>query len=105
MHPGAAGYPENFGAVRFTAPSNSNYRVETTAASLYTGYLSGDTDYHVVVNGVEVFSQPLAANAGTAWSNVITLNAGDTVDFALGRGADGNEYGAGLRVAAIITAP
>ena len=103
MHPGANGQPENFGAVRFTAPSNANYRVETRADALYTGYLSGDTDYHVVVNGAEVFGQWLAARQGTGWSNIVALNAGDTIDLALGRGADGNGWGAGLRVAAVIT--
>ncbi len=103
MHPGANGRPENFGAVRFTAPSNFNYRVETRADSLYTGYLSGDTDYHVVVNGIEVFGQPLPATQGTGWTNTISLSAGDTIDLALGRGADGNGWGAGLKIAAVIT--
>ena len=103
MHPGANGQPENFGAVRFTAPSNSNYRVETRADSLYTGYFSGDTDYHVVVNGVEVFGQPLPATQGTGWTNTISLHAGDTIDLALGRGADGNGWGAGLKMVALIT--
>ncbi len=103
MHPGANGRPENFGAVRFTAPSNSNYRVETRADSLYNGYLSGDTDYHVVVNGLEVFGQPLPATQGTGWTNTISLHAGDTIDLALGRGADGNGYGAGLKIVALIT--
>lgn len=104
MHPGRAGRPENFGAVRFTAPSNANYLVETTADALYSGSLSGDTDYHVVVNDVEVFAQPLPATAGTAWTNIVALAAGDTIDFALGRGADGNDWGAGLKIRAIITA-
>ena len=103
MHPGANGRPENFGAVRFTAPSNSNYRVETRADSLYNGYFSGDTDYHVVVNGVEVFGQPLPATQGTGWTNTLSLSAGDTIDLALGRGADGNGWGAGLKIVALIT--
>jgi hypothetical protein len=103
MHPGANGRPENFGAVRFTAPSNSNYHVETRADSLYTGYLSGDTDYHVVVNGIEVFGQPLPATQGTGWTNTIALSAGDTIDLALGRGADGNGWGAGLKIIARIS--
>jgi hypothetical protein len=103
MHPGADGQPENFGAVRFTAPSNFNYRIETRADSLYTGYLSGDTDYHVVVNGLEVFGQPLPARQGTGWTNILALSTGDTIDLALGRGADGISWGAGLKITAIIT--
>ncbi len=103
FHPGANGPPENFGALRFTAPSNANYRVVTVVNSLYTGSYSGDTDFHVVVNGVEVFGQGLPATAGTSYSNVVALVAGDTVDFALGRGADGNGYGAGLKISAILT--
>lgn len=103
MHPGQTGRPENFGAVRFTAPSNANYLVETRADALYSGYLSGDTDYHVVVNGVEVFGQPLPARQGTGWTNIVALSAGDTLDLALGRGADGNDWGAGLKIAAVLT--
>ncbi len=103
MHPGINGRPENFGAIRFTAPSNANYSVSAAADSLYSGNLSGDTDFHVAVGATEVFGQFLAARAGTSFSNIFALNTGDTIDFAIGRGADGNEYGAGLKLALVIT--
>jgi hypothetical protein len=76
----------------------------TVVNSLYTGSYSGDTDFHVVVNGVEIFGQALPATTGTSFSNVVALSAGDTLDFALGRGADGDGWGAGLKISAILTA-
>ncbi len=103
VHPGWDGQPENFGVLRFTAPSNANYRVAVTADSLYTGYLSGDTDFHVVAQGVEVFAQWLPATTGAAYDGIVTLQAGETVDLAVGRGADHHSYGAGLKIAALIT--
>jgi hypothetical protein len=33
----------------------------------------------------------------------VTLAAGDTIDFAVGRGADGNLYGSGLQISATLT--
>ena len=103
FYPGPAGQPENFGAIRFTAPSNSIYRLETTVASLYSGGSAGDTDFHVVKNGAEIFGQSLPAHGSTSFSSIVSLNVGDTIDFAIGRGADGNEYGSSLKITALLT--
>ena len=100
---GVNGRPENFGVVRFTAPSNGNYEISAAVAPMYTGGLAGDTDFHVVRNGVELFGQFLAPHATAAYTNIVALNTGDAIDFAMGRGADGNQDGSTLRLAALIT--
>jgi hypothetical protein len=97
------GTPYNFGAIRFTAPSGGAYLLESTVQSYLNGDRSGDTDYHVVVGGLEVFGEFLPPRSATGYSNTLTLVAGDIVDFMVGRGADGSQYGSGLKIQATLT--
>ena len=101
--PGSNGQPENYGAIRFTAPSNGNYLVKTAVRSLYEGALSRDADFHVLKNGEELFGKFLAPNSAIGYTNVVVLESGDTVDFAVGRGADGDQYASGLKIDARLT--
>ena len=104
--PGLNGHPENFGVVRFTVPvgASGNYFLGASVAPVYSGPPQGDTDFHVVRNGVELFGRNLAPPDRADYTNVVTLNEGDTLDFMIGRGADGNENGSSLRIAASLTA-
>jgi hypothetical protein len=95
--------PNNFGAIRFTAPSNSNYQVGVAVRSYIDGPISGDTDFHIVKNGVEIFGQALPSQGATSYTNVLNLAAGDVLDFLVGRGADDSSYGSGLKIQALIT--
>jgi N-acetylneuraminic acid mutarotase len=103
--PGADGAPENFGAIRFTVPADGggNYRIETTVVSLFDHDRSRDADFHVLKNGQELFGQFLSPNSGTGYSNVLALVAGDSIDFAIGRGADGLTADTGLKIQASLT--
>ncbi len=94
--------PQNYGAIRFTVPSGGSgvYALSTSVQSYLNGSISGDTDFHVVWNGLEVFDQFLPGNGGANFAGTIALSAGDTVDFLSGRGADNNLYGSGLKIAA-----
>jgi len=94
--------PKNFGAIRFTVPAGGAgpYLLESAVQCYLNGGLSGDTDYHVVVNGVEVFSQMLPPRSATGFTNTLSLSVGDTVDFLVGRGADGSYDGSGLLIKA-----
>ncbi len=103
FNPGENGRPENFGVIRFTAPSNGLYQVETSVRPVYSGSPQGDTDFHVLKNGVELFGRFLAPSDTASYSNTVALNSGDMVDFAIGRGSDGNAYGSGLRIVATMT--
>ena len=95
--------PFNLATIRFTAPSNGNYRVNVAARSYLDGGPAGDTDFHVARNGTELFGQFLPAVGSVGYTNILALATGDTIDLATGRGADNNYYGSGLKLAAVIT--
>ena len=91
--------PFGFGAVRFTVPVGGDglYSVESDVSRTYDGSTQGDTDYHVVKNGAELYGIFLAPADRGGYSNTLSLVAGDTIDFLVGRGADNNNYASGLK--------
>jgi hypothetical protein len=95
---GHTGAPQNFGVIRFTAPSNGLYRVNVAVKSYLEGSLSGDTDFHVLKSGVELFGQFLPSQGATNYTNTVGLASGDTLDFAVGRGQDGSLNYSGLTI-------
>ncbi|HKX62466.1 MAG TPA: LamG domain-containing protein, partial [Verrucomicrobiae bacterium] len=103
--PGADDSPQNFGAIRFTVPANrgGQYRLVTSVASLFDFDRSRDADFHVLRNGEELFGQFLEPNSTAAYSNTLALAAGDTIDFAIGKGADGTTSDTGLKIAASLS--
>jgi hypothetical protein len=94
----------NFGVLRFTVPADGggDYDVLAAVRSAYTGPISGDTDFHVLVNGTEVFGEFLPAEGRTAYNTQLSLNPGDTVDFVIGRGEDNSYHGSGLIIDATL---
>ena len=101
-YPGEDGRPENYGVIRLTVPSGSagNYELKAQVAPVYPGAPQGDTDFHIVHNGRELFSRFLLPQASADYTTVLAISEGDTIDFVIGRGADGAAYGSGLRIAA-----
>jgi hypothetical protein len=95
--------PQNFAVIRFTAPSNGQYRVAVHVQHYLDGFFAGDTEFHVHHNGQSLLDQFLTPVQTTGYTNTLTLAAGDTVDFADGRGADGSLSGSGLEIEAVIT--
>lgn len=102
--PGADNKPDNFGVIRFTVPSGGGgtYEVATAVRSRLDNGLSQDADFHVVRNDVEIFSSNLPPQSTSGYTNVLSLTPGETIDFMVGRGADGTEYGGGLKIAVKI---
>ena len=92
----------NFAVLRFTAQKTGVYRVATAVRSHLDGPPSGDTDFHVLLNGHPVFTRFLDPVSQASFSRLIHLSAGDTVDFAMGRGRDGVEFGSALKIKAVI---
>lgn len=85
FHPGPS--DEN-AVIRFTAPDTGPY----TLASTFTGLdrKPTTTDVHVLVNSSSIFDGIVNAfGSGPTFSTLLTLNAGDTVDFSVGFGAGG----------------
>ena len=103
--PGDDGTPRNFGVIRFTVPADAagDYDLRTAVASLFSGTRSRDADFHVVKNGQEVFGKFMESNSETGYTNVVSLATGDTLDFAVGRGADGETLDTGLKIKASLT--
>ena len=102
---GEDGTPRNFGVIRFKTPeaAGGNFQLEVAVRPHLDGPDAGDTDFHVLKNGVEIFGQFLSAQGRTGYTNLLALAAGDTIDFAIGRGADGRQYGSGLKIQAVIS--
>ena len=90
--PGNDGSPGVYGLIRFTVPAGGSgmYRIESAARSNFDEPVSGDSDFHVLRNGQELFGRFVAPNSATGYSNTLALATGDTIDFAVGRGADGS---------------
>src|SRR6185369_15995027 len=84
--PGAEGTTDNYGAVRFTVPADGSggYDVRVTVKP-YLNSGSGDTDFHVLKNGVELFGQFMPGDSGpVSFAQVLPLAAGDRIDFVIG---------------------
>jgi hypothetical protein len=96
--------PQNLATIRFTAPSNAVYRVATSVRTYLDGPPGGDVDFHVAVNGHRMGGAFLRTPSAAALVEKWELTEGSTVDFSVGRGADGHQYGSGLKIRIGITA-
>ncbi len=96
FHPGPMG---EFSVVRFTAPTSGSY-------SLVSSYrpidLATTTDVHVLLNGVSLFSGNVNPNAPTSFNDVLSLTAGDTLDFAVGNG-NGSYFNDSTGISVVLT--
>jgi hypothetical protein len=79
LHTGAS---NEFAIVRWTAPAAGTFQLDAGWRSL-DGSSTGVTT-SVVINGSAVFDQTVSPLGTAADSRSVALNAGDTVDFALG---------------------
>lgn len=105
---GGNGVSYAFGVARFTAPQSGIYQLQTSAKNYLNGPSSGDSDFHVLDNGVELFGaqilpSPTAPGAIYSYGANLTLAAGETIDFICGRGLDGNGNASGITLQASLT--
>lgn len=85
FHPGPNG---EYSVVRWTAPADDTIDV----AALFTGrdMAPTSTDAHVLHNGVPLFAGAVNRfRVGPYFAAALTVQAGDTVDFAIGNGGNG----------------
>lgn len=97
--------PYPFGVARFTLPpgASGSYLLQTTARTYIMGPSSGDTDLHILKNGVELYGKFLPGSSSTGYTNILSLSSGDIIDFAVGRGLDGSPVASGLNMQASLT--
>src|SRR5206468_9519859 len=87
FHPGPSG---QFSHIIFTAPAAGTYSIAGSFGGLDIAGTS--TDVHVLINGVERFKGNVNGTRGSLVPfslQAIALRQGDTIDFAVGVGADG----------------
>lgn len=89
------------GVIRWTAPEAGLFDVAAT----FTRDDIGTMQVSVLLNGSAVFDAPLdAQDPAAAYSSQLSVGAGDTLDFAIGVGADGSYVGDTADVTATIAA-
>lgn len=96
VHPGPSAAGEgvdSFTVVRWTAPVAGTFQVSAT----FYGMDIGDTDVHVVVNGTSVFDDVRSGvGDNRSFNGSVTVSAGDTIDFVVGRNGDESFDSTGL---------
>jgi hypothetical protein len=99
IHPGPSGEPS---VLRWTAPTPGRYQV--TAAFRGNDQTGPTTDVHVLHNGTSLFSGEVTAyGAGPSFTRAVTVQIGDTIDFAVGRGSNADYSFDSTGVSATIT--
>lgn len=103
-HPGPSG---QYSIARWTAPGPGSYSVRATFVGLH-GYGGGavtTTDVHVLDDNSDMAPGNINLNgSGNTFSSTSTVNvvAGDTLDFAVGYGSDGNYYSDSTGLDAVV---
>jgi hypothetical protein len=86
LHPGPAG---QYNVLRFVTPAAGQYQLSVVFQGIdQTG---ASSDVHVLRNNVSLFDQQVTGfHEPTSFSTALTLAQNDTIDFAVGFGANGN---------------
>jgi hypothetical protein len=87
MHPGSKG---EYSIARWTAQKAGTYSISAT----FSGIDQTTTDVHVLKNGSSLFDGEVSGLGDTEIfsSQSVSVNVGDTIDFAVGYGSNGNYY-------------
>jgi hypothetical protein len=99
LHPGPAG---QYSILRFVAPAARTYQVSVVFQGIdQTG---ASTDVHVLRNNVTLFDQEVTGfHVPTSFSTALTLAQNDTIDFAVGFGANGTYFDDNTGAHVVIT--
>jgi hypothetical protein len=91
VHPG----PNNeVTVVRWTAPSSGRFRIAGEVGGLDYQYPTTTTFYEMLNSTRIVFRAPIDSyRSPVLFQKVLSVSAGDTVDFAVDFGRDGNYFG------------
>lgn len=87
-HPGSQG---QYSIVRWTAPISGTFSIAATFSGLSS---AGDSvDVHILHDGSSIFNSTVIGSPSPAtFSGLQSVLAGDTIDFAVGFGSNGNNF-------------
>ena len=88
----------NYGTIRFTAPEDGEYEIDAKVSQATDVGKSYDSEFYVLVNGEEEHGKSIKPFGKDSFKEDFDLEKGDTVDFLVGKGADGKQYGSGLKI-------
>ncbi|HEX2473533.1 MAG TPA: PEP-CTERM sorting domain-containing protein [Lacipirellulaceae bacterium] len=99
LHPGPAG---QYSILRFIAPAARKYQLDVVFQGIdQTG---ASTDVHVLKNNGSLFDQQVTGfHVPTSFSTALSLAQNDTIDFAVGFGANGNYFDDNTGTHVVIT--
>lgn len=105
FHPGANG---EYSVVRYTAPSAGQFVLNAAFTGIDTTsdpHGPTSTDVHILHNGSQLFGAVVNDYQNAhAFSSTLSLSTGDTLDFVVGVGPDGNYYDDTTALAASVIA-
>ena len=85
------GTNDEYSVVRWTAPSSGQFTIAATFSGLST--VGATVDVHVLLDGSSIFNSTVTGTPDPkSYSGVTNLVQGDTVDFAVGWGSNGNQH-------------
>ena len=64
---------------------------------------AGGTDVHVLDNGIAIFNANITGGSSQSFSDSRALVVGETIDFAVGVGPDGNFFSDSTSINASVT--
>ncbi len=103
LHPGPQG---QYSIVRWTAPQSGLFSLATTFIGTHYAGGGTSTDVHVFRNGTSLFNElvngfgnPSAKN----FSTTLSIATGDTIDFLVGFGSNGNYFADNTGLSATLT--
>jgi hypothetical protein len=103
MHPGAPTSGNAFSVLRWTAPTAGSYQI----AAAFRGddfVYPTTTDVHVLENGSSLFDGGVYVYGPAAsFTGIVSVKTGDTIDFVVGLGSDGNYTGDTTGISATIS--
>jgi hypothetical protein len=101
-HPGPQGQNS---VIRWTAPTNGTYQINAVFwGDDFVGPTT--TDVAVLHNGKTLYGSEVTGfgpSSDQSYTGTVSVNAGDTVDFSVGYGTDGNYFYDATGVSAVIT--
>ena len=103
LHPGPASSGNLYTVIRWTAPTTGVFDLQSSFFGEDSRYPTS-TDVHVLLNGNSLFSGGVYVYGPAAsFSDILSVKTGDTIDFVVGVGRDGDDTGDSTGISATLS--